>query len=76
MDRAAAAIVTALALFYAWCVHPAWCWPNIVGDPLYDGAGGFPERGRQSDALIEGQIYCTGGARPIVVDDRTVGCQR
>lgn len=21
-------------------------------------------------------IYCTGGTRPIVVDDRTVGCQR
>ncbi len=22
------------------------------------------------------QIYCTGGSRPIVVDHRTVGCQR
>ena len=23
-----------------------------------------------------GRIWCTGGARPIVVDERTVGCQR
>lgn len=22
------------------------------------------------------QLYCTGGAHPIVIDDRTVGCQR
>lgn len=22
------------------------------------------------------QLYCTGGAHPIVVDERTVGCQR
>ena len=25
---------------------------------------------------LHGQLYCTGGARPIRVSDRTVGCQR
>lgn len=25
---------------------------------------------------IESRIYCTGGARPIVVNARSVGCQR
>lgn len=25
---------------------------------------------------IDGRVYCTGGARPIVVNYRTVGCQR
>jgi hypothetical protein len=24
---------------------------------------------------VDSQIYCTGGTRPIVVDERTVGCQ-
>lgn len=52
------------------------CWPVPGGDPLYDGAGGFPERSTQSTAILRGQIYCTGGAHPIVVDFRTVGCQR
>lgn len=28
------------------------------------------------DPAVTGRIYCTGGARPIVVDARTVGCQR
>lgn len=52
------------------------CWPAVVGDPLYDGAAGYPERGRQSDAILTGRIYCTGGTQPIIVDYRTVGCQR
>lgn len=52
------------------------CWPSPVGDPLYDGAGGFPERSTQNGLILRGQIYCTGGAHPIVVDSRTVGCQR
>jgi hypothetical protein len=28
------------------------------------------------DSELGGRIYCTGGTRPIVVDYRTVGCQR
>lgn len=52
------------------------CWPSPKGDPLYDGAGGFPERSVQSDAIVRSRIYCTGGAHPIVVNERTVGCQR
>lgn len=30
----------------------------------------------QDDRVELRAIYCTGGTRPIVVDDRTVGCQR
>jgi len=52
------------------------CWPSPTGNPMYDGAGGYPERSVQSNATIGRAIYCTGGARPIVVDYRTVGCQR
>lgn len=52
------------------------CWPRPVGDPDYDGTYGKPERGTQSDAIIRGRIYCTGGTQPIVVDYLTVGCQR
>lgn len=40
-------------------------------DDTRDGAS------QGSDGLrIPGRIYCTGGARSIVVDERTVGCQR
>lgn len=27
------------------------------------------------DAELGGQLYCSGGTQPIVVDERTVGCQ-
>ena len=53
------------------------CWPSPMGDPRYDGAvEGYPERSVQSNAVIGGRIYCTGGAVPIVVDYRTASCQR
>jgi len=52
------------------------CWPHPVGDPRYDGTWGRPERSVQPPWVIESQLYCTGGTRPIVVDARTVGCQR
>ena len=31
---------------------------------------------RELPGELRGRIYCTGGALPIVIDDRTVGCQR
>lgn len=51
------------------------------GDPLYDGAGGYPDRTIDRPGEYEGRIYCTGGRHPIVVlarreaDARVVGCQ-
>jgi hypothetical protein len=30
----------------------------------------------EPDVVLPGRIHCTGGARPIVVNYRTVGCQR
>lgn len=30
----------------------------------------------EPDVWIRGRIYCTGGSRAIVVDERTVGCTR
>lgn len=62
------------------------CWPHPSApadwDPRngriedWDGTHGKPERSVQSEATLGGQIYCTGGSRPIVVDYRTVGCRR
>jgi len=50
------------------------------GDPLYDGAGGFPDRSVERPGWYRSRIWCTGGAHPIVVledrEARTVGCQR
>lgn len=47
-----------------------------VGDLDFDGTWGRPERSIVPPGLLHGAIYCTGGALPIVIDDRTVGCQR
>lgn len=52
------------------------CWPNVKGDPNWDGTWRHPERGEQSTAILRSRIYCTGGAQPIIVTDRIVGCQR
>lgn len=52
------------------------------GDPLYDGAAGYPDRTVDRPGWYIGRIYCTGGSHPIVVlaardgDARVVGCQR
>lgn len=52
------------------------------GDPLYDGAAGYPDRAVDRPGWYIGRIYCTGGSHPIVVlaardgDARSVGCQR
>lgn len=42
--------------------------------PCASGPNGCIER--DLDIEIRGRIYCTGGARPVVVNERTVGCQR
>lgn len=47
-----------------------------VGDPLYDGAGGYSDRTVDRPGWLVGQVWCKRGVRPIVVDERTVGCQR
>lgn len=52
------------------------CWPHPKGDLEWDGTWRHPERGEQSMAILRSQIYCTGGAQPIIVTDRVVGCQR
>ncbi len=55
------------------------CWPHPVGPPGvedWDGTWQRPERSVQPTWRLGGRVYCTGGARPIVVDYRTVGCQR
>lgn len=63
------------------------CWPHPVAPPGWnyrrdgriedwDGTFGKAERSLQSEAAIGGKLYCTNGTRPIVIDYRTVGCQR
>lgn len=47
-----------------------------VGDPGRDGTWGNPDVSVVPPGEIAGHIYCTGGALPIVVDERVVGCQR
>lgn len=50
------------------------------GSPLYDGAGGFPDRSVDRPGWYRSRVRCTGGSRPIVVlgdgEARTVGCTR
>lgn len=58
------------------------CRRKPSGNPLYDGAAGYPDRTVDRPGWYRGRIYCTGGSRPIVVlayrdgDARVVGCQR
>lgn len=52
------------------------CEPAPVGDPDQDGTWGHPERSVVPDERLPGKVYCTSGAKPIVVNERTVGCQR
>jgi len=55
------------------------CRPEIPDDPR-DWPGDDPRDTVHRDlkpynAELPMQIYCTGGSQPIVVNDRTVGCQ-
>lgn len=53
------------------------CWPSPVGDPEWDGTWQrSPDRSVQPLGVFGNQIHCTGGAHPVIVDFRTVGCQR
>lgn len=52
------------------------CLRAPTGDPDYDGTWGHPDRTIDHPGDLRGRIYCTGGATPIVVDDRAVGCMR
>jgi hypothetical protein len=47
-----------------------------VGDPDQDGVWGRPDHSVVPSGLLPGKVYCTGGAHPIVVNERVVGCQR
>jgi hypothetical protein len=44
------------------------------GGPDWTGTG--PDLGTRPPGELRGRIYCTGGSSPIVVNERTVGCQR
>lgn len=48
------------------------CVPSPVGDPDMDGTFGRPDVSIVPPGRLEGRIYCS---RPVVVDDRTMGCQ-
>jgi hypothetical protein len=48
------------------CLSPI---PRGCGEPVGDSPPCPPT------TLSRGRIYCTGGSVPIVVDNRTVGCQ-
>ena len=52
------------------------CVRTPVGDPDWDGTWQRPERSVQPPGELCGRIYCTGGSRPIVVNERVAGCQR
>ncbi len=45
-------------------------------EPDYDCSGANTCHGRAPRWRVPMQIYCSGGTAPIVVDERTVGCQR
>lgn len=60
------------------------CWPHPSaprgwdGGPIeeWDGTWLRPEKSVQTGTIVDDRIHCSNGARPIVVDHRTVGCQR
>jgi len=50
--------------------------PAPLGDPNADGTWGHPDVTPDDERAVEGRVYCTGGAHPIVAGPRVVGCQR
>ena len=46
------------------------------GNPDHDGTSGRPDMTIDLPGVVLGRIYCTGGAHPVVVNERAVGCQR
>ena len=50
--------------------------PSPGGDPDDDGTWQHPDVTPDDPRAIDARIYCTGGARPVIVDARVAGCQR
>jgi hypothetical protein len=53
------------------CVHAP---PRHCGDAA--GSAGEQAPCVYEERRMAMRVYCTGGAHPIIVDERTVGCQR
>lgn len=71
--------------FYVNGVRPTGvfeCRRRPGGNPLYDGAAGYPDRTVNRPGWYRWRIWCSNGMHPIVVfayrdtDARIVGCQR
>lgn len=53
------------------------CLPDpIPGVDIRTPRGGWTDTSVMPDGELSGTLHCTGGSRPIVVDYRSVGCQR
>lgn len=46
------------------------CWPNVVGNPDYDGTWGRPERGVQPPGIIVLKVWCRASERPVIFEER------
>jgi hypothetical protein len=78
-----AAIATIALLLLAQCTRPDHAtfgagWINGIRP---DGAYELRRQPANPDdetppGVLRGRIFCTGGTRAIVIDHRTVGCQR
>lgn len=64
--------------WYAEGVRPGGqlaCRP-VVGQPerdIDDARAGIQSH---DERVLQSRVYCTGGSHPIVIDARTIGCQR
>lgn len=61
---------------YVEGVRPSGATQCLSVEPDYDCSGANRCHGRAARWRVPMRIACTGGMRPIVVDGRTVGCQR
>jgi hypothetical protein len=52
------------------------CRPVPAGNPDNDGTWGHRDTTPFDDRSISGQLYCSAGLVPLVLDERTVGCRR
>ena len=64
--------------WYAEGIRPngAFTCRPVLGDPTQDLEDAHNRINIADPRAVTSQIYCTGGAHPIVVGPRTVGCQR
>lgn len=61
--------------WYAMGVRPSGRTTCVPEPPLGCGEPTGGPRCAEDPREIPREIYCTGGAQPIVVDERTVSCQ-